>query len=92
MGDASDLTISECGNYGSVAVSSESGNAGGMVGETTSLTITNCTNYAASITGQYAGYLAGYADGMTWGNFNNSGNENQSGNSDLEEYGFLDEM
>lgn len=87
VGDAYDLTISECGNYGSVATSHESGYAGGMAGKVSNLTIQNCINYASSITGNYAGYLAGYADVMTWGDFNNSGNENQSGNSDLKEYG-----
>ena len=91
-GAASELTISECGNYGSVATSHESGYVGGMAGYASGLTITNCTNYASSITGQYAGYLAGHADVATKIFSSNSGNENQSGNSDLEEYGFLYEM
>ena len=83
VGDAYDLTISECKNYGSVATSHELGYAGGMAGEALSLTIQNCINYASSITGQYEGYMAGCADSTT--NLNNSGNENQSGNPDLEE-------
>ena len=85
MGYASEFTISECGNYGSVAASHESGYAGGMAGEAFSLTIQNCINHAASITGQYAGYLAGYAEAA-----NVSDCKNQSGNSDLKEYGFFD--
>jgi len=94
VGYAVGVEISGCENHAAVTATHDSqGYAGGIVGVAKEgVTINNCINYAASITGQYAGYLAGYADYMTWDNFNNSGNENQSGNSDLEEYGFLDEM
>lgn len=86
VGSAYYLTISGCKNYGSVAASTTGGYAGGMSGEVSMLTITNCTNYAASITGLYAGYLVGYVDNSC---SSDSSNENQSGNSDLKEYGFF---
>lgn len=83
MGIATYVTISGCKNYGFVAASSESGYAGGIAGEE------NCTNHASSITGKLAGYLARYADVDTNNYSSNSGNENKSGNSSLEWYGFL---
>lgn len=85
VGYAYGLTISECGNYGSVAASHESGYAGGMAGYAFRLTIQNCINYAASITGKLAGYLVGYAEAS----INFSDCKNQSGNDDLVEYGFF---
>lgn len=81
-------TISGCQNYGSVAAPQSGGYAGGIAGYAESVTLTGCINHASSITGTYAGYMAGKADSST--EFSDC--TNQSGNTSLEAYGYMDEM
>lgn len=90
VGYAISDTISGCENYGAVNSTFENASsyAGGIAGYVGSVTLKDCINHASSITGTYAGYMAGKADSST--EFSDC--TNQSGNTSLEAYGYMDEM
>lgn len=87
VGAASDSGISTCENYGIVAIKNNKGYAGGIAGDASDISIVGCTNYAY-IDGKYPGYVAGIADNETRNNSSN--NQNEYGNNELPEYGYID--
>lgn len=82
---SSGCSISSCENHGSVAINNNKGYAGGIAGYACGITIENCTNYDSNIDGKYSGYMAGYVDTYTY--FVN--NQNEYGNNELPEYGYI---
>jgi len=88
VGEASDSGISTCENHGSVAINNNKGYAGGIAGYASDISIVGCTNYNSYIDGKYPGYVAGYVDENT--RSNSSNNQNEYGNNELPEYGYID--
>lgn len=82
---SSGCIISTCENHGIVAINNKKGYAGGIAGYACGITIESCTNYDSYIDGKYPGYMAGYVDTYTY--FVN--NQNESGNNELPEYGYI---
>ena len=87
VGEASDSGISTCKNWGSVAINNNKGYAGGIAGYASNISIVGCTNYNSYIDGKYQGYVAGYVDEYT--RSNSSNNQNEYGNNELPEYGYI---
>ena len=87
VGKASESGISTCENYGIVAINNKKGYAGGIAGDASDISINSCTNYNSYIDGKYPGYVAGIADINTRNKSSN--NQNESGNNELPEYGYI---
>ena len=86
---SSGCSISTCENYGIVAIKNNKGYAGGIAGYAKNISIVGCTNYNSYIDGMYQGYVAGYVDENT--RSNSSNNQNEFGNNELPEYGYINQ-
>ena len=86
---SSGCSISTCENHGSVAINNNKGYAGGIAGYASDISIVGCTNYNSYIDGKYQGYVAGYVDENT--RYNSSNNQNEFGNNELPEYGYINQ-
>ena len=84
---SSRCSISTCENYGIVAINKNKGYAGGIAGYACGITIESCTNYNSYIDGKCQGYVAGYVDENT--RSNSSNNQNEYGDNELPEYGYI---
>lgn len=84
---SSGCSISTCENHGIVAINNNKGYAGGIAGYASNISIVGCTNYNSYIDGMYQGYVAGYVDENT--RYNSSNNQNEFGNNELPEYGYI---
>lgn len=82
---SSGCIISTCENYGIVAINKNKGYAGGIAGYACGITIESCTNYNSYIDGKCQGYVAGYVDTYTY----LVNNQNEYGNNELPEYGYI---